>query len=73
MDALDSLTNYIDPDTTGYEPLTPADLIEVTAATDTGCWQTWTGTHYPTFASVPWQAQGSATLVECDGTVPSHQ
>lgn len=26
-------------------------------------WVTWTGTHYPTLDSVPWQARGSAIEV----------
>lgn len=41
--------------------------------TVSGCWQTWTGTHYPTLDSVPWQARGSAVLVPCDGTGAAHE
>lgn len=78
MDALQKLLNYTDPDASEYTPVpelvegTPADAIQVQPATDDGCWETWSGTHYPTLDSVPWQAQGSATPVQCDGTGKAH-
>lgn len=39
---------------------------------NTQCYETHSGTHYPTLASVPWQSRGSAVLVDCDGTGPAH-
>lgn len=74
MDALRKLLNYADPQVgEPYEPLTPTDARQVQPDTVSGCWQTWTGTHYPTLDSVPWQARGSAVLVPCDGTGAAHE
>lgn len=82
--ALTLLQNYVDPETT---PLAAAlSLLETTpdpeaepatqpvpsAEQPNGCYQTWSGTHYPDLASIPWQSAGSAILVECDGTGPEH-
>lgn len=71
-DALKVLLNYTDPDGDYTPATTPADAIAADYIQDDGCWQTHTGTHYPSLASVPWQAQGSAVLVACDGTGPAH-
>lgn len=72
MEALQKLLNYTDPDTSEYTPLTPADAIPAQSSTDDGCWETWSGTHYPSLESVPWQAAGNATPVQCDGTGEAH-
>jgi hypothetical protein len=73
MNALQKLLNYVDPQADEpYTSLTPADASEVLASTETGCWETWTGTHYPTHDSVPWQSRGSAVRVQCDGTGEAH-
>lgn len=73
MNALKKLLGYVDPQADeSYTPLTPADAYPVQPSTDTGCWETWSGTHYPTIASVPWQSRGSATQVPCDGTGEAH-
>jgi hypothetical protein len=73
MNTLDRINATVDPDTEPYTPaLSPADAIPVSPSADSGCWETHTGTHYPTLNDVPWQAQGSATLVECDGYGLAH-
>lgn len=73
MDTLQTVLNTTDPQAAEpYTPLTLADAVAVAYTADSGCWQTWTGTHYSTLDGVPWQASGSAVLVECDGHPPAH-
>lgn len=73
MNALDRINATIDPQASEpYESLAPADAVHYAPSADSVCWETHSGTHYPSLDSVPWQAQGSAVQAECDGFGPAH-
>ncbi len=78
--ALNLLNNYEDPEATPLDTALdllvstpdPEDEAEPSVEQVNGCYETWSGTHYPDLASIPWQSAGSARLVACNGRGPAH-